>query len=229
MVSHKVSQKEIIQDMRAGMDDAAIRKKYNLSPKGLQTLHDKLIEAGLLGKDFNTRSRTLNLLTILADIRSGMTRSDLLEKYTLTDKTLRQVVQKLIAAEGKRSAFDGPETVIEEPADFLATGEFVRHEVDFDLPVYEAYRPEIIGKVRDVSEEGISVTGIEASRGDFKNLVVVADDLGQFSSFEFEGYCRWAFTDSVDRVCIAGFAIETISISDAQELQKLVHVVTISG
>ena len=158
-----------------------------------------------------------------------MTRSDLLEKYTLTDKTLRQVVQKLIAAEGKRSAFDGPETVIEEPADFLATGEFVRHEVDFDLPVYEAYRPEIIGKVRDVSEEGISVTGIEASRGDFKNLVVVADDLGQFSSFEFEGYCRWAFTDSVDRVCIAGFAIETISISDARELQKLVHVVTTSG
>jgi hypothetical protein len=62
MVSHKVSQKEIIQDMRAGMDDAAIRKKYNLSPKGLQTLYDKLIEAGLLGKDFNTRSRTLNLV-----------------------------------------------------------------------------------------------------------------------------------------------------------------------
>ena len=55
MVSRKVSQKEIIQDMRAGMDDAAIRKKYNLSPKGLQTLYDKLIEAGLLGKDFNTR------------------------------------------------------------------------------------------------------------------------------------------------------------------------------
>ena len=167
MVSRKVSQKEIVQDMRAGMDDAAIRKKYNLSPKGLRTLYDKLIEAGLLGKDFNTHSRTLNLLTILADIRSGMTRSDLLEKYTLTDKTLRQVVQKLLAAEGKRSAFDGPETVIEEPADFLATGEFVRHEVDFDLPVYEAYRPEIVGKVRDVSEEGISVTGIEASRGDF--------------------------------------------------------------
>ncbi len=229
MVSRKVSQKEIIQDIRAGMDDAAIRKKYNLSPRGLQTLYNRLIEAGLLGKDFNTRSRTLNLLNILADIRSGMTRSDLLEKYTLTDKTLRQVVQKLLAAEGKRSAFDGPETVIEEPGDFLATAEFVRHEVDFDLPVYEAYRPEIVGRVRDVSEEGISVTGIEASRGDFKNLVVLADDLGQFSSFEFEGYCRWAFTDSVDRVCVAGFAIEKISISDAQELEKLVHVVTTSG
>jgi hypothetical protein len=59
--------------------------------------------------------------------------------------------------------------------------------------------------------------------------VVLADDLGQFSSFEFEGYCRWAFTDPVDRVCIAGFAIEKISMSDAQELQELVHVVTTSG
>jgi uncharacterized protein (DUF433 family) len=229
MVSRKVSQKDIIQDIRAGMDDSAIRKKYNLSPKGLQTLYDKLIEAGLLGEDFNTRPRTLNLLTILADIRSGMSRSDLLEKYTLTDKTLRQVVQKLLAAEGKRSAFDGPETVIEEPSDFLATAEFVRHEVDFDLPVYDAYRPEIVGKLRDVSEEGMSVTGIEANRGDIKTLVVLADELGQFSSFEFQGYCRWAFTGSVDGVCLAGFAIEKISRSDARELQKLVRLITTGG
>ncbi|MGO9121903.1 MAG: hypothetical protein ACLQPD_30360 [Desulfomonilaceae bacterium] len=229
MVSRKVSQKDIIQDMRSGMDEAAIRKKYNLSLKGLQTLYDRLIEAGLLGQDLKTRPRTLNLVAILADIRSGMSRSDLLKKYTLTEEMLRQVVQKLLAAEGKRSAFDGPETVIDEPAEFLATRELVRHEVDFDLPVYEAQRPDIVGTVRDVSEEGISVKGIEASRGNIKTLVVLADQLGQFSSFEFKGYCRWAFTDSVDGSCVAGFAIEKISRSDAQELKKLVHLITTSG
>ena len=158
-----------------------------------------------------------------------MTRSDLLKKYALTDEMLRQVVQKLLAAEGKRSAVDGPETVIEEPAEFLATSEFVRHEVDFDLPVYEADRPDILGMVRDVSEEGMSVAGIEASQGDIKTLVVLGDELGQFSSFEFEGYCRWAFTDSVDGACLAGFAIEKISRTDAQELQRLVRLITTGG
>jgi len=229
MVSRKVSQKDIIQDMRSGMDEAAIRKKYNLSLKGLQTLYDRLIEAGLLGQDLKTHPRKLNLLAILADIRNGMGRSELLKKYTLPEEMLRQVVHKLLAAEGKRSAVDGPETVIEEPDEFLATREFVRHEVDFHLPVYEAHRPDIVGMVRDVSEEGISVTGIEASQGDIKTLVVLADELGQFSSFEFEGYCRWAFIDSVDGACLAGFAIEKISRSDARELKKLVHLITTSG
>lgn len=229
MISRKVSQKEIIHDIRSGMDESAIRKKYNLSSKGLQSLYDKLIEAGLLGKEITTRPRKLNLLAILADIRGGMARSDLLKKYSLTDETLRQVVQKLLASEGKRSAADGPETVIEEPDEFLATHEFVRHEVDFNLPVYEADRPDIFGTVRDVSEAGMSVAGIEASQGDIKTLVVLGDELGQFSSFEFEGHCRWAFTDSVDGACLAGFAIEKISSTDAQELQRLVRLVTSGG
>jgi len=211
------------------MDEATIRKKYNLSLKGLQSLYDKLIEAGLFGKEIKTQPRKLNLLAILADIRGGMNRSDLRKKYALTDETLRQVVKKLLAAEGKRSALDGPETVIEEIDEFLATREFVRHEVDFEVPVYEADRPEILGMVRDVSEAAMSVAGIEASQGDIKTLVVLGDELGQFSSFEFEGYCRWAFADSVDGACIAGFAIEKISRTDAQELQRLVHLITTGG
>ena len=229
MISRKVSQKDIIRDIRSGMDEAAIRKKYNLSLKGLQSLYDKLIEAGLLGKEIKTQPRKLNLLAVLADIRGGMNRSDLRKKYALTDETLRQVVKKLLAAEGKRTAEDGPETLIEEPDEFLATHEFVRHEVDFALPVYEADRPDILGRVRDVSEAGMSVTGIEASQGDIKTLVVLGDELGQFSSFEFEGYCRWAFTDSVDGACLAGFAIEKISRTDARELQRLVRLITTGG
>jgi Mor family transcriptional regulator len=230
MVTQQVAQKDIIRDIRSGMDEAAIRKKYNLSLKGLQTLYDRLIEASLLGKEIKTRSRKLNLLAVLADIRAGVNRSDLRKKYGLTDETLREVIKKLLAAEGKRSADDdGPETLIEEPDEFLTTHEFVRHEVDFDLPVYEADRPETLGMVRDVSEAGMSVTGIEASEGDIKTLVVLGDELGQFSSFEFEGYCRWCFTDSVDRTCFAGFAIQKISKTDARELKRLVHTITTGG
>jgi len=229
MISRKVSQKDVIQDLRSGMDDEAIRKKYNLSAKGLQVLFDKLIQAGLLRTELETRPRKLNLVAILADIRNGMSKPDLLKKYTLSEEMLKQVVQKLLAAEGKRSAYDGPETVIDEPAEFLGTRELVRHEVDFDLPVYEIDRPEIVGRVRDVSEEGMSLSGLEVSRGDMKTLVILADHLGQFSSFEFKGYCRWSFTDPLDGARLAGFGIEKISKTDANELQRLIRLITTGG
>ena len=229
MVVRTVSQKEILQDIRSGMDDGAICKKYNLSVKGLRNLYDKLIAAGLLGKDLEPTPRRLNLLAILGDIHAGLSRSELMKKYELSEKMLLQVSKKLLDARGKRSAVDNPETVVIDPAEFLETCELVRHEVDFDLPVYEANRPEIHGMVRDVSEEGVSVAGIDANVGDIKTLVVLGDELTQFFSFEFVGYCRWAFTDATDGTRLAGFTIEKISRNDAQELRNLVRLITTGG
>jgi len=141
---------------------------------------------------------------------------------------LRQLSKKLLAAEGKRLALDA-ETIIMEPVEYPAASELVRHEVDFDLPAYEADRPETLGMVREVSEEAMSVAGIEATVGDTKILVVLGDELGQFSSFEFEGSCLWAFTDSEEATYLAGFAISKISETDAKELRKLVRLITSGG
>jgi uncharacterized protein (DUF433 family) len=228
MERRKISQKEIIRDIRSGMDDTAIRKKYQLSLKGLEDLYRKLIAAGLLGNEHRPITRKLNLLDILADIRAGMKQSDLLKKYELSEEMLRELSKKLLAAEGKRLAIDA-ETVIVEPAESLATREFVRHELDFDVPVYEADRPETFGMVRDVSEESISVSGVESNVGDSKTLVVLGDELGQFFSFEFEGSCLWAFSGATEGTCVAGFAISKISDTDVRELRKLVRLVITGG
>jgi uncharacterized protein (DUF433 family) len=228
MLRRKISQKEIIRDIRSGMDDAAIRNKYQLSLKGLEDLYRKLIAAGLLGNDLQPITRKLNLLAILADIRAGMKQSDLLKKYELSEDMLREVSKKLLSAQGKRLAIDA-DTVIVEPAEFLSTRESVRHELDFDVTVYEADLPETFGMVRDVSEESISVSGVESNVGDSKTLVVLGDELGQFSSFEFEGSCLWEFTDAADGTCVAGFAISKISDTDAGELRKLVRLVITGG
>jgi hypothetical protein len=228
MAVRKFSAKEIIQDIRLGMDETALRKKYQLSAKGLETLYQKLIAAGLLGKDLQLIPRKINLLAILADIRAGMSESDLLKKYELSESMFRQLSKKLLAAQGTRLSTDA-ETVIMEPVEFPATSELVRHEVDFVLPAYDADRPETLGMVREVSEELVSVAGIEAAVGDIKTLVVLGDDLGQFSSFEFEGSCQWSFSDGEDGTCLAGFAIGKISRTDAQELRKLVRLLTSGG
>jgi len=229
MAVTKVPRKEVLRDIRSGMDEAAIRKKYGLSAKGLRSLYEKLMETKLLEHDLSPVPRRVNMAEILADIRAGMSGSDLMKKHKLSQDMLRQVSKRILDARGKRSADDGPETLIEERPEFLATREFVRHEVDFQLPLYDTSRPEIHGTVRDISEEGISVAGIEAEVGDVETLVILGDEFGQFSSFEFEGYCRWRLGDKAEGTCLAGFAIIRISENDYQQLQKLVHIVTTGG
>jgi len=225
----KLSQKEVLQDIRSGMDETALRKKYNLSVNGLRNLYDMLIAAKLLGPDLKPVPRKLNISDIVADIGAGKSKSELMKKYGLSEDMLRLVSRKILAERGTRSPDDDPDTLIEDVPGFLATREFVRHEVDFELPIYEASRPEIHGMVRDVSEEGVGVAGISADIGDVKMLVVLGDEFGQFSSFEFEGYCRWCYTDAGDGTCLTGFGINKISKNDLQQLHKLVRVVTTGG
>jgi len=96
MVVRRLSAKEIIQDILSGMDETTLRKKYQLSLKGLETLYQKLIAAGLLGKARQLTPRKINLLALLADIRAGMSQSDLLKKYDISESVFRQLSKKLL-------------------------------------------------------------------------------------------------------------------------------------
>jgi hypothetical protein len=47
----KIKAKELLADIRSGMDDSALRQKYRLSAEGLQSVYNKLLQAGLITKD----------------------------------------------------------------------------------------------------------------------------------------------------------------------------------
>ncbi len=51
MPKPKIDAKEARDAIRSGMDDSALMAKYNLSPRGLQSLFKKLIEAGAIKKE----------------------------------------------------------------------------------------------------------------------------------------------------------------------------------
>jgi PAS domain S-box-containing protein len=51
MSKPKVEAREAVEDIRAGMDDAALMKKYKISAKGLHSLFRKLIDKGALQKE----------------------------------------------------------------------------------------------------------------------------------------------------------------------------------
>jgi Mor family transcriptional regulator len=83
----KIDAKEALKDIRAGIDDISLMKKYRLSAKGLQSLFTKLGEAGII-KHVNARE-------VLADLRSGINSNDLMKKYALTPHGMQKLFQEL--------------------------------------------------------------------------------------------------------------------------------------
>jgi hypothetical protein len=48
MAKRTINAKEILADLKAGMNNAALMAKYGLSEKGLQSLFKKLMDTGVL-------------------------------------------------------------------------------------------------------------------------------------------------------------------------------------
>jgi hypothetical protein len=123
----KISAKEAVRDIRSGMDDGSLMEKYELSPDGLQSLYDKLVNKGFIdlaemrrhlsgflgsviipeaelspesSKDTSMETkpaRMINARESAQDIRSGFTDAMLMKKYGLTPKGLNSLFEKLMS------------------------------------------------------------------------------------------------------------------------------------
>jgi len=87
MNKRRIKAKEALADIRAGMDDVALMKKYKLSAEGLQSLFTQLGEAGII--------KHLNAHEVIADLRSGISSDDLMEKYQLSALGMQSLFQEL--------------------------------------------------------------------------------------------------------------------------------------
>jgi Mor family transcriptional regulator len=85
-----IDAKQALEDIRAGMDNAALMKKYNLSARGLASLFRELSSIGAI--------RWLKARSILSDIKEGMCDADLIEKYKLSSAGLESLFSELAKA-----------------------------------------------------------------------------------------------------------------------------------
>ncbi len=90
MGKRKISAREAMDDIRSGMSDDALMKKYRLSEQGLASLIKKLCKRGLL--------KQLNAKEALKDIRSGMDDEQLMEKYRVSAKGLQTMLEQMVHA-----------------------------------------------------------------------------------------------------------------------------------
>jgi hypothetical protein len=50
LVKRTIKTKEVIADVRGGMNDLELTEKYELSPRGLESLLGYLVDSGLIGE-----------------------------------------------------------------------------------------------------------------------------------------------------------------------------------
>lgn len=117
----KVSASQVLKDIRAGMDDTGLMKKYRLSARGLQSLFGKLVEMDLLDLVDLERSAESNFNGVVLDddaesrfddrepeeeiktaellerIESGADRDALMAEYDLSSTNLQGVLKNLVS------------------------------------------------------------------------------------------------------------------------------------
>lgn len=91
--------KEFVKDVRAGVGDDTLRRKYNLSGQ-------KLLIAKASAKDYLAKikqehtkpTRTIDGRQFMADLESGMDDDALMLRYKLTPRQLQRLFRQLINA-----------------------------------------------------------------------------------------------------------------------------------
>jgi Mor family transcriptional regulator len=209
-----ISGRQIVHDLRSGMTRRELMQKYGLSGEQLKKVFAIIL-----------RERRKIAEKIAADVRSGMKGSELMEKYQLSHSALQKVCQTLLT-EGllRPEEINGPE----QP---LIKGESVHHErrkasrrsSSLQILVSDRSNDALSGALKDITEKGLAVRGIEADIGELKTLAILGDEIGIIDPFELMAECRWVGSEGSEGQSVAGFQVTAISNQDLQRLQELIE------
>ncbi len=172
--------------------------------------------------------RELSAKEIVEDVRAGMSDQDLMDKHRLTSKGLQSVFRKLMAAQYLN------ENELSERMPILADDEEVthsrrlpRHYPFVRIPIYDLDNLTIDGyHIRDLSERGIQVSGIEVGVGTRKTFLVQVDEYVDILPLHFEAECKWVQPATENAPQLAGFEIAYITNDGLVELRKLIELIT---
>jgi hypothetical protein len=167
---------------------------------------------------------------ILNDIRSGMRDDELTEKYQLTMKGLKRVIDRLV----ERKAIGYGELYDKSPfykrvLDRLAARESPRTRVLRPVRVYHGETSQK-GFLRDISRNGVRVAGIKANVGEVITLRLPLDEVDASGAIEFMAECRWAKVQGKrKKYVMCGFKVTEISEKARLQFQELITLLRAEG
>lgn len=234
MPESKVDERIVLDDIRSGLDDSDIMDKYGISSHELQSLYRDLVDQGSLKRiDRFTvvpSERSISAKEVVADIRSGISVTGLMDKHGLSMRGVQGLVTILVDTGAITRDELYSELFVEQDTALPETFRYMhRFYLDFEIPIYDVARPEAQGRIRDISDDGVGTLGLEAEVDEIKNLVVLGDALGDVSPFELEARCRWSRRQKTSGKYLSGFQITYMSSKNREELTKLIGLLTFTG
>jgi hypothetical protein len=97
--------------------------------------------------------------------------------------------------------------------------------ISYRVPIFELPDFRTEGTLRDITEKGFGVRGIDVGIGEIKEFVIPADDFVEIDPLVFEAECKWIEEEHGD--IVGGFEITDISEHTLSELRKLIRFVSL--
>ncbi len=164
---------------------------------------------------------------IVNDIRSGTPDHELMKKYNLSSKGLQRAFQKLVAMGAMTQAeIDARGQPAADTIFFQSMREFPRHYLVVQIPIQViGDNSQTVGKVRDITEQGLGISGVEATVGEEKTFGFHPDEFISVQPFTFKAECRWA-EQKGPKDFVAGFQITNITKDGLERLHQLIQDLT---
>jgi hypothetical protein len=160
MPETEISLWEVLKLMKLGAGNTILKEKYNLSEEGLQDLYRQLAQAGFLewnGQEFVLAAkRSIDTNEVVADIRSGATDVELMEKYKLSSRGLQRLFAKLVEAGAVMPDDISCRSIsYDDSVTLRKVRGSIRALPILSIGIYENDNPQIMGRIRDLSELGV--------------------------------------------------------------------------
>lgn len=167
--------------------------------------------------------RQINGREIAQDLRSGMDDQELREKYALSANALQTIFKKLMTVKAiSHSELYERSASYRESIERVRKRKYPRAELNIRVPIYELGTG-AKGILRDISEEGLRIAGIEARVGQAKTLQIPVDTCLESNPLLVMAECKWVeIRGGGKEYFVAGFQIMDLTESDSEILRNFI-------
>jgi hypothetical protein len=167
--------------------------------------------------------RQISATKFVRDLRSGMTLSELMDKYSLAPRELDGILRQLKQTLANPSHLYGRSPSVRSGIGIEGIRFRRRHSVGLPVSVHDLADPGIPGQLQDISERGLGIQGIEAKPDEIRTFVVWSHEFFAINQFRLVAKCRWTTPTRDERKCLSGFEIISVPKECLEQFNRFVE------
>jgi len=175
-----------------------------------------------------SKKRKIDGRHVINDLRSGMGDEELQAKYELSSKSLQSILEKLVAYKAiSHSELYERSSLYKGTTDLTRVRKYRRVDLNIPVEIYDV-NASATGILRDISEKGLRVAGIESSVGQLKTLQIPIDMFMQTDPLLVIAECKWVETKGKTKQHpVAGFEIMDLSDRDRKSIRDFMGLLVL--